>query len=192
MLAVIKKYLAPPQEASRKIRYWCGDESRFGLKTLTGKLITMPGVRPLGLMQWKRDNFYLYGVVEPLSGESFFWEFSSLDTVCFQRFLEEFALEYPLDLHIIQVDNGAFHSSRYLTVPDNVILIFQPPHTPEVNPIERLWKEIKRYLNWECFHDLDELRQAVGQRIDRLSPSVVASVTGWDFILAALSVASIL
>ena len=57
----------------------CQDETRLGLKTITGRLITAPGVKPIGLSQWQRDNFYLYGVVEPLSGYSFFYEFSHLD-----------------------------------------------------------------------------------------------------------------
>ena len=64
--------------------------------------------------------------------------------------------------------------------------MFQPPHTPQVNPIERLWQEIKRHLSWECFADLDELREVVWQRLNKLNTSIVASITGWDFILDAL------
>ncbi|MCX7594073.1 MAG: hypothetical protein N2235_09980 [Fischerella sp.] len=61
-----------------------------------------------------------------------------MDTVCLQMFLEQFAASYPEELHMIQVDNGAFHFSNYLRVPENIILLFlQPPHTPEVNPTER-------------------------------------------------------
>lgn len=129
-MIVINKYIKAPTDKYHKIRYWCGDESRWGLKTIPGRLITLVGVKPLGTMQWKRDNFYLYGVVEPLTGEHFFWEFSHLDTVCFEIFLTNFASTYSEDLHIVQVDNGAFHSSRHLQVPPNVILLFQPPHTP--------------------------------------------------------------
>ncbi|PSO55069.1 MAG: hypothetical protein BRC40_01860 [Cyanobacteria bacterium QH_8_48_120] len=33
-----------------------------------------------------------------------------------------------------------------MTVPDNVVLLFQPPYCPEVNPIERVWQELKRWL----------------------------------------------
>jgi len=33
---------------------------------------------------------WLYGAVEPLTGESFFYEFTHLDTVCFEKFLELF------------------------------------------------------------------------------------------------------
>ncbi|WP_189523656.1 transposase [Nostoc sp. PA-18-2419] len=126
-----------PVDKQRRIRYWCGDESRVGLKTEAGRLITKKGTKPIGIMQWKRDNFYLYGLVEALSGEYFIWEFSHLNTACFNIFLEKFLEHSPQDIHILQLDNGAFHFSQYLQIPKNIILLFQPPHTPQVNPIER-------------------------------------------------------
>ncbi|WP_246275753.1 IS630 family transposase [Brasilonema bromeliae] len=187
-MKLIKKYLISPSEKNRRIRYWCGDESRFGLQTIPGKLITLKGVKPIGLTQWKRDNFYLYGVVEPMSGENFILEFSHLDTMCFQIFLEKFAVEYPEDLHIIQVDNGAFHFSNYLKVPSNIILLFQPAHSPEVNPIERFWEEIKKHLSWECFQTLNELQEAVWKQLSKFTTSQVKSIAGWDFIINALFV----
>ena len=93
---------------------------------------------------------------------------------------------YAPDIHIIQLDNGAFHFSQHLQIPENIILLFQPPHTPQVNPIERLWEEVKRHLAWESFGTLDELRQFIWQRLEKLNTSIVASITGWDFILDAL------
>lgn len=154
-------------------------------------MITLKGIKPVGMTQWNRKNFYLYGAVEPLTGESFFLEFSHLDTVCFQIFLEKLAAAYPEEVHIIQVDNGRFHQGQYLTVPENIILLFQPANTPEVNPIERLWLEIKRMLRWECFNSLQELREAVGVCLKKLSNKVVASITGWEFIIDALYVSGI-
>jgi transposase len=143
-------------------------------------------VKPVGISQWGRENFYLYGAVEPLSGESFFLEFSHLDGVCFERFVQEFAAVYPEDLHILQMDNGSFHHSQELKIPDNLIFLFQPPHTPEVNPIERLWLEIKRVLRWECFSSLEELRGALRKQLEKLSNKIVASVTGYKFIIPLL------
>lgn len=187
-LEAIKKHSIPKSEQKRKLRYWCEDESRLGLKTEEGKLIMLTGVKPKGKMQWKRDNFYLYGMVEPLNGEYFIWEFSHLNAECFNIFLEKFAENYPEDIHVIQLDNGAFHLSQYLKIPNNIILLFQPAHTPQVNPIERFWQEIKRDLNWESFHNLDELRTFIWQRLGKLTTSTVASIVGWEFILDALFV----
>ncbi|MCP6760027.1 MAG: IS630 family transposase [Fischerella sp. CENA71] len=168
------------------MRYWCEDESRVGLKTEVGRLITIKGTKPVGIMQWKRENFYLYGLVEPLTGEYFIWEFSHLNAACFQVFLEKFSATYAQDIHIIQLDNGAFHFSQHLQIPENIILLFQPPHTPQVNPIKRLWEEVKRHLAWESFGTLEELRHFIWKRLEKLNTSIVASITGWDFILDAL------
>ncbi len=88
----------------------CQDETRLGLKTITGRSITAPGIKPIGLSQWQRDNFYLYGVVEPLSGYSEFYEFSHLDGDCFQRFLEFLSVELGDDVAVIQFDQGSFHT----------------------------------------------------------------------------------
>ena len=68
-------------------------------------------------------------MVEPLTGDHFFLEFSHLDTVCFEQLLTQFVQAYPDDIHIIQVDQGRFHSSELLQVPEGVILLFQPPHS---------------------------------------------------------------
>ena len=51
------------------VRYWCQDETRLGLKTLTGRTITLKGVKPEGIVRWQRQNFYLYGLVEPATGD---------------------------------------------------------------------------------------------------------------------------
>ena len=45
----------------------------------------------------------------------------------------------PIVTGILQVDNGRFHKGKDLIVPENIILLFQPPYCPELNPIERLW-----------------------------------------------------
>ncbi|HYO05697.1 MAG TPA: transposase [Phototrophicaceae bacterium] len=104
---------------------------------------------------------WLYGIVEPKTGEGFFCEFTPLDTVCFEKILELFAAAYSDDLHIIQLDNRGFHSSLNLNLPENVILLFQPAYSPQVNPIERLWGQIKEQLKWLRFDGIEELREAV-------------------------------
>ncbi len=88
------------------------------------------GVKPLGLVQWNFKAYYLYGAVTPQTGESFWLEFSHLDGMCFQMFLDKLAEKYPAHLNVTQLDNGKFHHSSSLKIPDNILLIFQPPYTP--------------------------------------------------------------
>ncbi len=175
----------------KNIRYFVQDESRFGLKTIEGRRITLKGVKPTGDWQWQFKAFWLYGAVEPLTGESFFWQFSHVDTECYQQFLNEFAACNHDSFNILQVDNGLFHKAKKLQIPENIILLFQPPYSPELNPIERVWEHLKQDLKWELFDNLEHLRTKVAELLAQLTSQVAASLTGYDFILNALSVANI-
>ena len=176
-----------PDKPERPIRYFAQDESRFGLKTIIGRLITAFGVKPIGKWQWLFKAFWIYGAVEPATGELFFWQFSHVDTACYQQYLNEFSTTYPDSLNILQVDNGRFHCGKNLIVPENVILLFQPPYCPELNPIERLWEHIKKDLKWSSFKNLEELQVKVEQLFADLTPEVIASITAFPFIINALS-----
>lgn len=182
------------EEQSKKfkeVRYWCEDETRLGLKTIQRRKLTSRGVKPIGSLQFRREKYYVYGVVEPESGENFFRELSHLDTECFQEFLNDFSRAYPEDLHIIQLDNGSFHTTPKLKVPENIILLFQPAHCPELNPIERLWEHLKGFLGWELFSNLDALKTKVRRLLNSFSKKTIKSLTGWKYILNCLEVANI-
>lgn len=175
----------------QKIRYWCQDETRVGLKTIEGRKITLKGVKPVGQVEWQRLAYYIYGLVEPQTGASFFYEFSHLDSECFEIFLRQFSQANPQDLHIVQLDNGAFHKAKTLEIPNNIILLFQPARSPELNPIERVWLHLKSFLKWGCFITLEELRVKVRKILNSFTDKVIASLTGWEYIIHALSVAGI-
>ena len=184
---MLSQYYRQVRQDDRPIRYFVEDESRFGLKTIVGRLITASGVKPIGQWQWLFKAFWLYGAVEPKTGESFFLQFSHVDTQCYPRFLSEFSPTYPNSLNILQVDNGRFHNGKDLIVPENIVLLFQPPYCPELNPIERLWEHIKADLKWASFKTQAQLQTKVDQLICELTPEVIASITGYSFINDALS-----
>ena len=173
------------------VRYWYGDESRFGLKSIPRRRLTMPGIKPVGPQQWFFQAYYLYGLVEPATGEHFLLEFSHCDSTCFQVFLEHFARRYPNEHHIIQLDRAGFHTTAQLQLPDNIELVFQPAHCPELHPIERLWQALKEDLAWHVFSGLDDLRVTLDQRFGELTTAAVASLCGYDFILNALKYSNI-
>jgi transposase len=143
-------------------------------------------VKPQGRVGWKRENFYLYGAVEPATGNSFFYEFSYLDSACFQAFLNHFSQQFLDSLNLLQLDNGSFHKSITLNWPENILPIFQPAHSPELNPIERLWQYLKQFLRWDTYTNLEQLRQKLTEVLDSIPASVIASICGWDYINTAL------
>ena len=183
----MNQYARQVLQDERPLRYFAADESRFGLKTLIGRLITACGIKPIGQWQWLFKAFWLYGAVEPATGAAFFLQLSHVDTACYQAFLDEFSKTYPDSLNILQVDNGRFHTSKDLVVPEKIILLFQPAYCPELNPIERLWEHLKADLKWASFKTLEQLQAKVDQLLAQLTPEVIASITGYSFILDALS-----
>ncbi|MCZ8201632.1 MULTISPECIES: transposase [unclassified Microcystis] len=130
-------------------------------------------------------------MVEPKTGEHFFYEFTYLNSQGFQIFLELVSEYFADSILIIQLDNGRFHKAKNLKIPDNIILMFQPPHCPESNPIEQIWQYLKKGLRWKLPRDLEELRLLIGQRLEEMNKEVIASIVGRGYILDALSVVGI-
>lgn len=171
------------------VRFFCQDETRIGLKTISGRKITALGVKPQGKVQWQFRATYLYGVVEPATGAHFFYKFTHLNTDCFQVFLNLVAQQFPDSILIIQLDQAGCHRAKRLQIPPNIILMFQPAHAPETNPIERVWQHLKQGLRWKLPKTLDELRLLIRERLQEMTQAVIASIVGRASILEALSVA---
>ena len=176
---------------SGRVRFFCEDETRIGLKTIGGKKITARGVKPVGKVQWKFQATYLYGIVEPKTGEHFFYEFTHLNSQCFEIFLQLVSKKFADSILIIQLDNGGFHKAKKLKVPPNIILMFQPSNCPESNPIEQVWQYLKKGLRWKLPNNLDELRLLIRERLEKMRREVIASIVGRTHILEALSVVGI-
>lgn len=102
-------------------------------------------------------------------------------------FLEKFQAENTDKIHIVQLDNASIHRAKKLNIPENVILLFQPPYCPEVNPIERVWQYIKFRLRSLWFINLDDVKEKVAQILNSLRQDIIISLAGWDCFQSALS-----
>ena len=143
-------------------------------------------MKPIQPVQHSFENYYLYGAVEPTTGESFFLELPALNSECFQIFLEHFSVEYAESVCLMVLDNGAFHKAKHLVIPKNMVFLFLPPYAPELNPIERLWQDIKERLALPLFETLDDLKQAVAEILQRYSVQAIASLTGYQYLVRAI------
>jgi transposase len=169
------------------VRIFCQDESRFGLLPIQRRRITLTGVKPLGLVQYRFENFYVYGAVEPTTGESFFLELPYLNATNFQIFLEEFAHHYQETLNIVLMDNGSCHTAKSLEMPENLVCLFLPPYSPELNPIERLWQDVKAQLAWVLAAALDDLEHHIEHIITRYSKAAIQTLTAYPYFVAAVN-----
>lgn len=174
------------QPAALPLEVWAMDESRFGLKTVQRRRITLRGVKPIGSYQHEFENFYVYGAVAPRTGEGYFAAFAKLDGERFQAFVDELAVAYPTTFNVLIVDRAQAHRAADLKLPANVALIFQPPYAPEVNPCERVWLAVKDELAWRTFDDVLALQDALAAIIEALDADALQSLTAYPYLMAAI------
>ena len=106
-------------------------------------------------------------------------------TVCMNIFLENLSAAYPDDYIILVCDGPAWHKSGSLQLFQNIELMFIPPYTPEMNPIEQSWKELRaRGFHNEVFQTLDKVVDRLCDTISSLTCETIRSITGRSWILS--------
>jgi transposase len=131
--------------------------------TVRRRRLTARGVQPIGTVQHVFEWFYVYGAVAPTTGERFFLELPYLKAESFHLFVDAFAEAFPDSLNLLLLDNSGAHTAQRLTLPENVRLVFLPPYCPELNPIERVWRDLKDALAWLQFPNLEVQQDYVAQ-----------------------------
>ncbi len=127
----------------------------------------------------------MFGMIEPLTGKDFMLELPSLDTEMMQLFMDKFAEEDKESLHLIVVDNASAHTTEKLKVGANIVFIFLPANAPELNPIERFWKELKDWLSDYEPNTLEEVRQLVSEGLKTFSEKAISSITSFKYLMSA-------
>ena len=103
-------------------------------------------------------------------------------------FLTQLSEQYPDDVILLCCDSAAWHTSGRLNLPDNIVLFYIPPYTPEMNPIEQIWKEIrKRGFHNEVFASLEKVVEQLCVIICSLANQVISSISGRDWIIKAFN-----
>jgi hypothetical protein len=176
-----------PPENTRPVRVFSQDESRFGLLTVRRRRLTACGVQPIGAVQHVFEWFYVYGAVAPTTGERFFLELPYLNAAGFQLFVDAFAEAFSDSFNILLLDNSGAHTAQRLTIPTNVRLVFLPPYCPELNPIERVWRDLKDDLAWQQFLNVDAQQDAVDQLLRAYDAPTLQSLTGYTYLVEAVN-----
>ena len=106
-----------------------------------------------------------------------------------QIFLEEVALRYPADRIVMVLDGASWHRSGKLIVPANMRLLALPPYSPELNPVENIWEELReKGFDNKVFHSLDALEEQLLHSLKHLEdhPEITKSIAGWEWIFNAI------
>ena len=170
---------------SQSVRLFSQDETRYGLLSVINRRITLRGIKPVAEIDDRYESVYLYGAVEPLTGERFFFEFSHITSECFQCFIEKFSEAFADSLNVLVLDNGRFHQAKSLEIPENIVFVFLPPYNPELNPIERLWQDMKSKLFVQTYKTLEAMQAKVTEILADYSDTEIAKLTGFSHFINA-------
>ncbi len=144
------------------------DESRFGLFTRNGKSLTAKGVKPICTYQNVFKSTYIFGAFSPYNGDSLVMELPNCNGENFQIFLNELSKNKPEEFKVMILDNGAFHKAKSLKIPENVALIFLPPYSPELNPAELVWLNLKRKTTNKIYKTMEEIKTELNIIVENL------------------------
>jgi len=80
-------------------------------------------------------------------------------------YLKDFAKQLPEDVHALMIMDGAgWHKSKELEIPANVSILLLPPYSPELNPAELIWRQLRqRKLSNRLYPTIDDLEAAVDE-----------------------------
>lgn len=138
------------------------------------------GVRARAPRQVVREYSYAFTAVAPKQGFLYSLILPKANSAMMSLFLEHVAQEYAEYFIVMQVDRAGWHRSKELVVPENIRLLEQPAHSPEVQPAEHIWDEVReKQFHNRVFESMDEVeaRLVEGLNALRAEPERVRSLT---------------
>ena len=165
------------------------DEARFGRITDPRRCWAPFPHRPLVHAAVVQEFTYAYTAVSPQDGLLDSLILPWVGTGMMNLFLEEVSFRHPDEFIVMLMDQAAWHTAKELRIPENIHILFLPPYSPELNPVEYLWDEIreKDFPNL-VFATIESLEIHLMHGLAALERDSirVQSITGWDWILNAI------
>ena len=118
------------------------------------------GSKPIQLVNGSKKKTTIFGAVSGFEKILMYANKSNLKN--FKKFLKK--LSNKIGRCILVLDNASWHKSKkaiQYAEKFGIVLYFLPPYSPELNPIEQLWKWIKLNVTYRLHLDMDDLKCAV-------------------------------
>ena len=176
------------ERRGKRLRWFVQDEARVGQQGTLTRVWARTGSRPTAVRQTEYEWVYLWAAVEPATGASVAMITPTVNTALMNTFLAGLSGTLGPDDHAVLVlDNAGWHVAKALDVPDNVTLMFLPPYSPELNPVERLWAWLRsHHLANRVYGDYDELLREADRAWLSLDAQTLKSVCACHWIERAI------
>jgi transposase len=140
------------------IRLYFQDEGRFGRINTVQKCWCQKGIIPKVTQQLIREYSYAFSAVCPETGNVCSLIMPHADAEAMSVFLKTLSEQQKNERIILCMDKAGWHTTNQLKIPNNIILWFLPPYSPELNPVELIWRELRgKYFNNKTFNSMNEV-----------------------------------
>lgn len=178
---------------ARPLRVVFQDEARFGRISRSRYCWAPRPSRPMVKTSLTHQYTYAYGAVSPLDGRFDPLILPHANTECMQLFINEVSSRYPRENLIMVADGAGWHRAKALKMPDNLRMHPLPPYSPELNPQEYIWGELReKFFHNRVFDSIDALEESLVTGLAHFEqrPDTIRSTTAWDWIINAISIAN--
>jgi len=126
-------------------------------------------------------KFALYGVLNPLTGETFTAPYPKGKSCYTEAFLERLMQQVQGKVLVIW-DQASWHTSEWVEKViegyERLEVLLLPKRAPEENPIEDLWRHLKQMVAANLERSLDALKAAIEKFFEDRSESDILRMTG--------------
>jgi len=142
------------------------DEMRFGLISNYRRSWSLIGKRTVIANQQEFINRYLYSAIDPITGDNFhLLGFNDVNAAITKKFLEALINQYS-EYHILLVwDNAPFHRKKELHEMEGITPMFLPSYSPELNPVERFYGEIRKSTANRLFQNIEIQKNVIEEEV---------------------------
>lgn len=179
--------LTPENVKGRRVRLMFQDEARFGRMVRIRRCWSPAPLRPSVPNGYERQFVYVYGAVSPIEGEMDWMISPKMNTEQMSAFLSRVSAAHPEDFIVMVLDGASSHKAKDLQRPENIRLVGLPPYSPELNPQEHVWDELreKEFPN-RVFNDLDAVVHQLHSGLPRLcaNQGALRNLTAWPWIIS--------
>jgi transposase len=176
--------------ARQPLRLMFQDEARFGRISDCCYCWCKKPLRPLVKAMLSHQYVYAYAAVSPQDGKLDSLVLPEVNGQWMQEFIVEVASRYPKENIVMVVDGAGWHKSKRFALPANLKLLFLPPYSPELNPQEHIWDELReKHFHNKTFDSLDLLEDHLVESLRVLEEQndTVKGIAGWEWIMDAIS-----
>jgi len=166
------------------------DEARFGRMSDPRACWAPAPNRPMVGLALVREFRYEYAAVSPWSGELDYVTSEKMNTENMSRFLKQVSETHDQDFIVMVLDGAPSHRGKGLEIPENMALVFLPPYSPELNPVEQLWNVLRRdYFANKVFDSLNATTLQAEHGLANVASNreALKSLTNWPWISAIMN-----